>query len=187
MTPFERALTLIRETAKGKDKIFVAIDGRCASGKTTLAEELADALGCPVIHMDDFFLRPEQRTPERLTEVGGNLDRERFVAEVLRPLSEGKDFTYRPFLCHTMSLGDPIEVKASPITVIEGSYSCHPDLREAYHLRFFLTVEPRVQQSRLLAREGAERLTVFEQKWIPMEETYFKECRVQEACILLNE
>ena len=33
--------------------------------------------------MDDFFLRPEQRRPERFAEPGGNVDRERFAAEVL--------------------------------------------------------------------------------------------------------
>lgn len=36
---------------------------------------------------DDFFLRPEQRTPERLAEPGGNLDRERMKSEVIDRLS----------------------------------------------------------------------------------------------------
>lgn len=187
MTNAERALRLIREASKGKDRIIVAIDGRCASGKTTLAGELAAVLHCPVIHMDDFFLRPEQRTPERLAEAGGNVDRERFTEEVLRPLSAGKDARYRPFVCRTMSLGNPIVVKSAPIVLVEGSYSCHPALREAYDLRFFLTVEPSEQKSRLLTREGAERLAVFEEKWIPMEENYFRKCGVEEACILLTD
>ena len=46
--------------------------------------------------MDDFFLRPEQRTEERLKEVGGNVDRERFLEEVARPLTnKKKSFGYR--------------------------------------------------------------------------------------------
>ncbi len=186
MTPAHRALSLIRGAMKGKDRLTVAIDGRCAAGKTTLAKELAAALDCPVIHMDHFFLRPEQRTPERLSEAGGNLDRERFAREVLIPLSKGKDFTYRPLICQTMSLGDPITVKASPVTLIEGSYSCHPDLRGAYDLLLFLSVDSSTQRSRLLAREGAHKLTAFEEKWIPMEEKYFRECGVREVCVLLN-
>ena len=40
---------------EGRVKV-IAIDGRCASGKTTLARELAERLGAGVIHMDDFFL-----------------------------------------------------------------------------------------------------------------------------------
>ena len=36
---------------------IIAIDGRCAAGKTTLAARLAKELGGDVIHMDDFFLQ----------------------------------------------------------------------------------------------------------------------------------
>lgn len=66
---------------------FVAIDGPCASGKTVFAASLHERFGGNVLHMDDFFLRPEQRTPERFAEPGGNVDRERFEAEVLKPLA----------------------------------------------------------------------------------------------------
>ena len=38
--------------------------------------------------MDDFFLRPQQRTKERLAEAGGNIDRERFLQEVAVLLGE---------------------------------------------------------------------------------------------------
>lgn len=36
---------------------IIAIDGRCAAGKTTLAARLAKELGGDVIHMDVFFCR----------------------------------------------------------------------------------------------------------------------------------
>lgn len=48
----------------------IAMDGRAAAGKTTLAEELAVTLGGAVVHMDDFFLPGELRTPERLAAPG---------------------------------------------------------------------------------------------------------------------
>ena len=48
-----------------QDYIVIAIDGRCASGKTTLAEKLAQYFHANVFHMDDYFLRKEQRTKER--------------------------------------------------------------------------------------------------------------------------
>ena len=62
---------------------IIAIDGRCASGKTTFTQKLADYLNAEVIHMDDFFLRNELKTKERLSEVGGNIDYERFTSDVL--------------------------------------------------------------------------------------------------------
>lgn len=37
--------------------------------------------------LDDFFLRMEQRTPERLREVGGNVDYERFGGDGLKTAS----------------------------------------------------------------------------------------------------
>ena len=59
----------IDELMTQKDVVIVAIDGKCTSGKTTLAAKLAEIYDCNVFHMDDFFLRPEQRTPERFAEV----------------------------------------------------------------------------------------------------------------------
>lgn len=60
-----------------KDRIIIAIDGKCTAGKTTLAAQLAKEYDCNLFHMDEFFLRPEQRTTVRYTEVGGNVDYER--------------------------------------------------------------------------------------------------------------
>lgn len=173
----------IRKLQERKPCLLVAIDGRCASGKTTLAAELAERLGAGVIHMDDFFLRPEQRTPERYAEPGGNVDRERFLAEVLLPLTSGtgEPFTYRPFDCHTMQLGEPIIFTPTDITIIEGTYSCHPALRDYYDYRIFLTVSPEEQMARLARRPGAD-LRMFREKWIPMEERYFDGCGVEEIC-----
>lgn len=167
----------IRKLQNRKPRVLVAIDGRCASGKTTLAAALAERLGAGVIHMDDFFLRPEQRTPERYAEPGGNIDRERFLAEVLLPLTTGKPFDYRLFDCHTMRLAEPVTFTPTDITIIEGTYSCHPDLRDYYDLRVFLTVTPKEQLTRLSQRPGAD-VRMFREKWIPMEERYFERCGV---------
>ena len=84
--------------------IVVAIDGNCTAGKTTLASILEKEYDCNVFHMDDFFLRPEQRTAERYAQPGGNVDYERFQEEVLSPLKQGVAFSYRPFSCKTFTL-----------------------------------------------------------------------------------
>ena len=55
----------VEALSAGQGRVIVALDGRCASGKTTLAAELAKRYGWSVVHMDHFFLRPEQRTLER--------------------------------------------------------------------------------------------------------------------------
>ena len=66
---FKPAVDAINEIIKQEDNtdrpILVAIDGRCGSGKTTLGEYLKGQFDCNLFHMDDFFLRMEQRTPDR--------------------------------------------------------------------------------------------------------------------------
>ena len=181
----ERAVFRAAETMLCKEKtLLLAIDGRCAAGKTTLAEKLKQRFGCGVLHMDDFFLRPFQRTPARLAEPGGNVDYERFLNEVLCPLSQGREAVFRPWLCHTQRFGDPVRISAGPLVVTEGSYSCHPALRKYYGLRVFLSVSPQEQLRRIEKRNGPEATVVFREKWIPLEELYFSRCGVEEACEL---
>lgn len=169
-------------TAPTNHPLLVAIDGRCASGKTTLAAQLQKTCGCGVVHMDDFFLRPEQRTQERLDTPGENVDHERFLSEVLLPLSRGKAVQYRPFDCSTQTLSESIQVEPSHLVVVEGSYSCHPALWPYYDLRVFLTVSPEEQMRRIVAREGAEYAEVFRTKWIPLEERYFDAYPLADKC-----
>ena len=84
-------------TKKADGKIVIAIDGMCGAGKSTLAELLHERLGGNLFHMDDFFLQPHQRTPERMGEIGGNVDYERFQEEVLNHLPDTEGFTYGVF------------------------------------------------------------------------------------------
>lgn len=165
-------------------RICIAIDGRCASGKTTLAAELQQRYDCNVFHMDDFFLRPEQRTAERLAKPGENVDHERFLEEVLLPLAKGEPFSYRSYDCGTQSLTAPIAVTPGRISVVEGSYSCHPSLWAQYDLHVFLDVDEKIQMKRILVRNGPEMAKRFAQTWIPLEEAYFSATDLRANCEL---
>lgn len=155
-----------------RERVFVAIDGPCTSGKTTLATVLQRRFGGNVLHMDDFFLRPEQRTPERFAEPGGNVDRERFEDEVLAPLAAGKIAQYRPWDCHTGDFAASHNVEPARLTIVEGSYSMHPALRGYYDLMICLTIDSGEQLRRLEAR-NPRMLQRFIDEWIPLENRYF--------------
>ena len=164
--------------------LLIALDGRCAAGKTTLANRLAEQYGWGVIHLDDFFLQPAQRTSQRLAEPGGNLDRERLISEVLLPLTRHRPGVYRVFDCRTMGFAAvPRPLPAAPVVLLEGSYACHPDLRPLCGLHVFRTVDPGEQLRRLTARNPA-RLQDFRTRWIPMEEQYFRYFHIPETCDL---
>ena len=162
--------------------LLVALDGRCAAGKTTIAAQMARQYGWGVVHLDDFFLQPIQRTPQRMAEPGGNLDRERLIAEVLEPLRAGRQGSYRLFDCRTMALAPgTVPLPQTPIILLEGSYSCHPDLWNYCALHAFVDVEPAEQLRRLAAR-APEKLEDFKTRWIPKEETYFAHFQIPERC-----
>ena len=176
--------TEIHQLQKEKERVLIAIDGRCASGKTTLANALQKRLACEVIHMDSFFLRPEQRTAERYKIPGGNVDYERLQEEVLIPLKTGQSFSYRPFVCSTQQLGEPVAVGEHKVIILEGSYSCHPSLWNEADFHIFLTVEKTEQLIRLEQRD-ASKLTAFQEKWIPLEEAYFSFYDIEKRCELI--
>lgn len=157
----------------------IAIEGGSASGKSTLAYSLQKVYGCNVIHMDDFFLRPEQRTPERFKEIGGNVDRERFADEILAPLRKNETIVYSPFDCSRQTLSDPITVPPKKLTVIEGAYSLHPAFGSYYTLSVFLDIEKEYQRDRILKRNSSAFAKRFFEEWIPLEDRYFSETDIK--------
>ncbi len=56
LTPIINSITALLSTAAGRP-ILIALDGRCGSGKTTLAAQLAERFpGSRTIHTDDYYL-----------------------------------------------------------------------------------------------------------------------------------
>ena len=168
-----------------RERVLIAIDGGSASGKTTLGALLQSIYACPVFHMDDFFLRPEQRTPERFSELGGNVDRERFLSEVLLPLREGKAVDYRRFDCKTFTIASPRRIEPGRLNIIEGAYAMHPDLAPYYDLTVFLAVSAEKQRERILKRNAPAHAKQFFDRWIPLEQRYFDAFDVQDRCDLV--
>lgn len=162
-----------------KKTVTVAIEGGSASGKTTLAGILKEVYDCNVLHMDDFFLRPEQRTKERLEEIGGNVDRERFADEILVPLMKGETVNYRPFDCSSQTLGEVVAVPPKKINIVEGVYSTHPAFSRYFDMAVFLDIDPECQKERVLCRNGEKLAKRFFDEWIPLENEYFSETDIK--------
>ena len=176
--------TAIDRRLSDRDRLLIALEGGSASGKTRLAALLTAVYGGDVVHMDDFFLRPEQRTPERYREPGGNVDRERFAAEVLPALKKGLPFSYRRFDCGRMALADSVSIRPGRLTVVEGAYSTHLSFGDPYDLTVFLSIDPATQQDRLRKRNGENGLRNFLDRWIPLEEAYFSATDIFARCDL---
>ena len=164
-----------------EEPALAVFDGPCGSGKSTLAGLFAALHGTQTIPMDDFFLPYEMRTPERLSQPGGNVHYERFDEEVLSTLERGKPVRWNRFNCSDGTM-IPREMPAADVVVIEGSYSHHPYLREKLiqknALLVYISVED-AEQLRRIEKRDPELIHMFETRWIPLEKSYFEAYDIQ--------
>ena len=186
MNVFDRAAAAIDRALDGEKQVILALEGGAASGKTTLAEQLSRHYDAPVIHMDEFFLPPEMRTKERLSQPGGNIHSERFNAQVAAPLRRGEAFSYEIFDCSEGKITGEKRIEKCPLILVEGVYSLHPLYRDIYTLRFFLQTEKETQNARLKER-GEWLYQKFQSAWLPMERVYFQHFQIVNCCDLVLE
>lgn len=177
----KKVIEILSEKMK-QENLVVAIDGRCGAGKTTLSNYLASVYDASVVRMDDFFLPMELRSDERLKTPGGNIHYERFIKEVYNNIKNALDFKYRKFDCHIMNYSDVVSVPYKSLIIVEGVYSLHPLFEDLYNFKIFCDVDKNEQKRRIIERNGEEQYKVFENRWIPMEEMYFKEFNVKQRC-----
>lgn len=184
-------LSLLIQKAKahqGNGPLILTLDGRAASGKSTFSQVLFQALKKAnlgqgaLIHADEFFLRPEQRTKERLMKPGENVDYERLQEEVLIPLCHQQEIVYRPFNCSTFSLQDPVSLGKVDWLILEGSYSLNEPLAPYASLSCFLTCDSSIQGERILKRSNPKKWHDFQTRWIPLEEKYIEALHPEQRC-----
>jgi uridine kinase len=167
-------ITTLDTLSKDHQPLIIGIDGRSASGKTSLARFLANEFKASIIHIDDFFLPAVEQTPEQLADPGGNIDFDRFISQVKKPLQKDSTLIYQVFSCKKQDFINEVTISAASIIVIEGAYSHHPKLAGLYDYTIFLTHDYQTQKNRILHRNGSDGLKMFEERWIPREEKYFK-------------
>ena len=182
----KKLMETIQTRLAGGGRLLLAIDGRCGCGKSTLAAQLRAAFGGSVFHTDDFYLPFAARAEDWREGIAGNMDLMRLRAEVLEPLRRGESVHYRAYDCPNDRFFPTRELPFLPLSIVEGSYSQHPLLRELYDLRLFVTAPPAVQRERLRRRES-ENYSSFEALWIPMEERYFAAFSIPERADYLVE
>lgn len=147
--------------------IRIAIDGRTASGKTTLADELAGVLGDAgreVIRTSiDGFHRPkaERYARGRHSAEGYYYDARDLPAInalLLSPLGPGGDLRY-----HTASFDldndQPIEqepqvASADAILIVDGTFLQRPELRDGWDLAIFVETTEQVSEQRGVDRDA---------------------------------
>lgn len=163
---------IIQQALQQKEPIIIAIDGPATSGKTTLAESLKEKFPISVVSMDHFFLPMNRKTPERLAEVGGNVDYERVEQQICKPFKLQELTQYEAFNCQTISYEQHFCTKSN-VLVLEGVYALHPALQKYIDYELLLEISPSEQLARLSNRNTPEMVEKYINEWIPLENKYF--------------
>ncbi|MDQ1481995.1 MAG: hypothetical protein QOF35_71 [Actinomycetota bacterium] len=174
---------VVERITSGSGTRWVGIDGKGASGKTTLAAQLAvawreahpDALcGPAVIHVDDFA-RPDLR----------GWDRDRFMAQVRDPLLAGRTARY---LCWDFDTDSPVgwvEVEPGGPVIVEGVSSTDIRLAIPWDVTIWVDVPRELRLRRALARDGEVMRERWLTDWMPSEDDYEREQRPQRRVDLI--
>lgn len=186
----ELAALVRARLADGGGPVVVAIDGRSAAGKSTLASAVAaelgsgpDAIDVAVIEGDDFYAGGTPSAWDRRSaaeKADHVIDRGR-LRSVLEALRDWGVATWHPFdwdaegwdLDPPPFADEPITVEAATVVLVEGAYTAHPDLDGLVDLRVLLELADEVRRGRLVAREGDDHDPVWDARWSEAEDHYF--------------
>lgn len=175
-TDAESLAEMLKARAAGFDRPFtVALDGRSASGKTTLAAALAEILDAAVIEGDDFYTGgTEARTepPVELVKLCIDWKQQRGVLEALRAGQEASWHAFDWDAFDGRICEEPVVMSPRPIVILEGVYASRPELEDLIDVKILVRADEALRESRMVAREGT--ITPWQRKWETAEEYYFE-------------
>lgn len=179
------------EIAQRDTPLFVALDGRSGSGKSTIAAVVADALGTDVrghavvtvIEGDQFYGGGSGETwdgksvEEKVAQVI-DWPRQRQLLTALRDIGVATwlafDWESDDWDADVVPLApEPMQCSATPVVLLEGAYSARAELSDLLDLRVLLEVPREVRRAQLLAREGEAYRADWEGRWQSAEKHYF--------------
>ena len=140
----------------------IGIAGGTGSGKTTIANALAESLDAVVIRIDDYYRPLNHLTFEEREQV--NFDAPESIDHVLllehlTLLCDGRTIEkpHYDFTRHTRAVfGDVVTPKA--VIIVEGLFALHwPEVNDFYHTSIFVETPTETRFARRLKRDIEER------------------------------
>jgi uridine kinase len=160
--------------------ILVALDGRSAAGKSTLAAVVAPLVGAVVIDGDDFYSGGTAQTWDAMSagEKANHCIDWRRQRPVLETLARGETAHWHPYdwdaddgsLAQT-----PVVCEPAPVIILDGAYSARPELADLFDLRVLLDAPVDLRMAQLIKREGEDSRKEWNARWDEAEQWYFAE------------
>jgi uridine kinase len=158
--------------------VLVALDGRSAAGKSTLAQQVAARTAALAIDGDDFYRGGNDafwraRSPAEKVDLVIDWRRQRALLTKLR---QGEPARWQPYDWEADDgrLGAEVQVGPAAVVLLDGAYSARPELADLFALRALLNVPRPVRRERLLRREGEPYRAEWEARWAEAEDLYFE-------------
>ena len=169
--------------------VFVGLDGRSGSGKTTIAAALLRCLGdveggVTIVEGDLFYGGGSAALWDRrsaIENLEGVIDwrKQRSVMQRLRDDGEAEWFPFDwdsdDWDADEAPLASaPVRSRAGAVVVLEGAYSCRPELHDLLDLRALLQVPSDLRRHQLLDREAEQHQADWDARWSAAEALYFE-------------
>lgn len=150
--------------------LFIAVDGHGGSGKSSLADQLADLLNAEIIHTDDFasWDNPTEWWPL-------------LIAKVFKPIEKGAT-TLRYSRTKWWKSHHPKPVVDQPVTsimILEGVGSFRKEFRNYISIGIFVDTPVSICKKRVIERdskvgEPMETIQRLWKDWLNAENVYFE-------------
>jgi uridine kinase len=166
--------------------LLVALDGRSAAGKSTLAGQVATGIGAIVIDGDDFYsggTATEWDAMSPAEKVAHCIDWKR-QRPVLEALSRGEPASWNRYDWEANDgrlVEHPTTVGPSPVVILEGVYSGRPELADLHDLRVLYDAPADLRRERLIQREGEGFRDEWNARWSEAEHWYFTRVMPEKA------
>lgn len=185
--------------AKIRHPLRVGVDGVDASGKTTLADSLADylkSINANIIRasIDDFHNPRAVRYAKGRNSAEGyykdSFNNKAIIDNLLAPLGENGDLKYKTAVFDFKTDSEvvlPLETaKPDSILIMDGVFLFRPELAGYWDLKIFLEADFKITVDRAKKRDGYllgsenEIIEKYEKRYVPGQKMYFKEAKPQE-------
>lgn len=169
----DEMLALLRGIERRRRTLLVGIDGRGASGKSTLARALESAADdLDIVEFDDFYRPSAEHRARPDSEIGGNFDWRRLRDQVLAPLDRDEPGEYQRYDWPSDTLADWHSVPVGGVVLVEGNFSTRAELIDFYDYTVWIDAPRELRLERGVRRGGENTRDRWLTEWMPEEDAY---------------
>lgn len=173
MTPSRVLDLLLSAPVRCGTTRLLCIDGPAGSGKTTLADQIAEQTDATVLHMDLLYAG--------WTGLEAGVSQ---AARITEAVSARRPVTYAPWNWLRSDRDEAIMVEQRPILIVEGVGSGAAAIRSRASLLVWLDADEDVRKERALVRDG-ETFAPHWKAWADQERAHFARERTHERADLI--